>query len=124
MGFKVSQKRILLVEDEPDIHYLLAHVLMDAGYAVDVAETVAAAWQYLDTQSYALVITDWRVPDSDGTVIAEAAAHLGAKTFVMSGYLFQMPGGRSERHQTLMKPLRPRELIEAVERSIGKAGDP
>lgn len=120
----MSQKRILLVEDEPDIHTLLAHVLMDAGYAVDVAETVAAAWQYLDAQSYALVITDWRLPDGDGTVIAEAAAHLGAKTFVMSGYLFQMPGGRAERHETLMKPIRPRELVAAVERSIGKASDP
>jgi hypothetical protein len=61
------------------------------------------------------------VADGDGTVIAEAAADLGAKTFVMSGYLFQMPGGRAERHYTLMKPIRPRELVEAVERVIGKA---
>ena len=53
----------------------------------------------------------------------EAAADLGAKTFVMSGYLFQMPGGRAERHDTLMKPIRPRELVAAVERSIGKASD-
>ena len=120
----MSQKRILLVEDEPDIHTLLAHVLMDARYAIDVAETVAAAWQYLDAQSYELVITDWRLPDGDGTVIAEAAAHLGAKTFVMSGYLFQMPGGRSERHETLMKPIRPHELVAAVERSIGKPTSP
>ena len=120
----MSQKRILLVEDEPDIHYLMAHVLIDAGYAVDVAETVAAAWQYLDAQTYALVIADWRLPDGDGTVIAEAAAHLGANTLVMSGYLFQMPGGRAERHETLMKPVRPQELVAAVERSIGKATDP
>ena len=117
-------KRILLLEDERDIHYLLSHVLMDQGYVVDVAETLAEAWQRLDAHTYALVIADWRLPDGDGTVIAEAAAQLGANTFVMSGYLFQMPGGRSERHQTLMKPLRPRELIEAVERSIGKASDP
>jgi hypothetical protein len=32
-----------------------------------------------------------------------------------------MPGGRAERHYTLMKPIRPRELVEAVERVIGKA---
>jgi DNA-binding response OmpR family regulator len=38
-------KRILLVEDEPDIHQLLTHVLVDSGYIVDVAETVARAWQ-------------------------------------------------------------------------------
>ena len=69
------------------------------------------------------MIADWRLPDGDGTVIAEAAADLGAKTFVMSGYLFQMPGGRAERHDTLMKPIRPHELVAAVERSIGKASD-
>jgi DNA-binding response OmpR family regulator len=121
MGYAMPAKRILLVEDDPDIHQLLAHVLIDEGYAVDVATTAAKAWQCLDAQSYALVIADWRLPDGDGTVIAEAAADLGAKTFVMSGYLFSMPGGRSERHDTLMKPIRPRELVMAVEHSIGKA---
>jgi two-component system response regulator HydG len=113
-------KRILLIEDEPAVHELLAHVLFDEGYEVDVAKTVAEAWQCLDRQTYSLVITDWRLPDGDGTVIVEAAADLGAKTFVMSGYLFSMPGGRSERHDTLMKPVRPQELITAMERSIGK----
>lgn len=119
----MPEKRILLLEDEPDIHQLLTHVLIDEGYSVDVASTVAEAWQYLDAQTYALAICDWRLPDGDGLVIAEAAADLGAKTFVMSGYLFQMPGGRSERHDTLMKPIRPSELVAAVERSIGKATD-
>lgn len=121
--YAMSVKRILLVEDEPDIHQLLTHVLVDSGYIVDVAETVARAWQCLDAQSYALVIADWRLPDGDGTVIADAAADLGAKTFVMSGYLFQMPGGRAERHDTLMKPVRPAELVAAVERSIGKPNE-
>jgi DNA-binding response OmpR family regulator len=82
---------------------------------------VAEAWRRLDAHSYALVIADWRLPDGDGMVIAEAAADLGANTFVMSGYLFQMPGGRADNHETLMKPIRPRELVEAVERRIGKA---
>jgi len=86
-------KRILLVEDERDTHELLRHVLIDAGYVVDVAPTAADAWRYLDRQSYALAIADWRVPDDDGTVIAEAAADLGAKTFVMSGICFRCRAG-------------------------------
>src|SRR4029077_15000689 len=110
------------VEDEPEIHQLLAHVLSGEGYTVDVAATVAEAWRSLDGHSYALVIADWRLPDGDGTVIAEAAADLGAKTFVMSGYLFQMPGGRAEIHETLMKPLKPSEILAVVERAIGKSG--
>ena len=50
------------------------------------------------------------------------AADQGARTFLMSGYLFRMPGGRAELHETLMKPLRPSEILAVVERSIGKAG--
>jgi DNA-binding response OmpR family regulator len=118
----MPEKRILLVEDERAIHELLTHALRSEGYVVDVATTLAEAWKELDAHSYALVIADWRLPDGDGTVIADAAAELGAKTCVMSGYLFRMPGGRSELHETLMKPLRPSEILAVVERSIGKAG--
>ena len=116
-------KRILLVEDEPLIRDLLTHNLHAEGYAIDAVATATEALARLSRQPYALVIADWRLPDGDGTVIAEAAADLGAKTFVMSAYLFQMPGGRSERHATLMKPIRPQELVNAVEWSIGKAAD-
>ena len=118
----MADKRILLVEDEADIRDLLTRVLVSQGYLVDAASGVAEAWQCLDRHSYALAIVDWRLPDGDGIVVAEAAAALGAATFVMSGYLFQMPGGRADRHETLMKPVRPSEIIAAVERRIGKAG--
>ena len=39
----------------------------------------------------------------------------------MSGYLFHMPGGRAEQHQTLMKPIRPSEIVALVQHSIGAA---
>ncbi len=120
----MAEKRILLVEDERSIHELLTHALRAEGYLVDVATTLAEAWRELDTHPYDLVIADWRLPDGDGTVIADAAAELGAKTCVMSGYLFRMPGGRSELHETLMKPLRPSEIVAVVVRSIGKARIP
>ena len=118
----MAAKRILLVEDETGISDFLTIALRGEGYEVDVAATVAEAWAHLDAHRYALVIADWRLPDGDGTVIADAAAQLGAKTCVMSGYLFRMPGGRSDLHQTLMKPLRPSEILAVVERRIGKAG--
>jgi DNA-binding response OmpR family regulator len=116
----LPEKRILLVEDDAAIHELLAAVLHGEGYRVDVATTVAEATAFLDESSYALVIADWRLPDGNGLLVADIAAELGAETMVMSGYLFQMPGGRADRHETLMKPLRPSELVAAVEHSIGK----
>jgi CheY-like chemotaxis protein len=117
----MAEKRILLVEDEPEISAFLTIALRGEGYLVDVAATASEAWTYLDAQRYALVIADWRLPDGDGSLIADSAAQLGAKTFLMSGYLFQMPGGRAEQHQTLMKPIRPSEIVAAVQQSIGAA---
>jgi len=114
-------KRILLLEDERTTHELLSNVLLSEGYGVDVAITVAEAMACLDARSYALIIADWRLPDGDGMVVADKAAELGASTIMMSGYLFQMRGSVADRHEALMKPLRPSELIAAVERTIGKA---
>jgi two-component system, NtrC family, response regulator HydG len=122
MGFaRMAAKRILLVEDETGISDFLTIALCGEGYEVDVAATVAEAWTWLDAHPYELVITDWRLPDGDGMLIADAAAELGAKTLLMSGYLFNMPGGRAETHETLMKPIRPSEMVAVVHRSIGAA---
>ena len=118
----MRDKRILRVEDERDVREILAHTRRAEGYAVDVAATAEEAWVRLEAQPYAALVADWRLPDGDGTLLADWAADQGTSTFVMSGYLFQMPGGRAERHMTLMKPIRPSEIIAAVERSIGKAG--
>ena|ERR1044071_996147 len=118
----MPDKSILIVEDEADTRQVLTHVLVAEGYSVDAVGTVAEAWHRLDQRPYTLVIVDWRLPDGDGLVIADAAAGRGAATFVMSGYLFRMPGGTADRHETLMKPLRPSEIIAVTERRIGKAG--
>ena len=117
----MNEKRILLVDDEHDVREPVAIALRAAGYRVDAASTVAEAWRQLEGTTYTAVLADWRLPDGDGLPIIDWAADQGARTFLMSGYLFLMPGGRAERHETLMKPLRPSEIVAAVERSIGKA---
>jgi len=112
-------ERILLIEDEPDSAELLALGLRSAGYTVDVAETAALARTRLDGMLYALAVIDWRLPDGDGIEIADLAAATGAKTIMASGYVLQMPADRVTAHEILMKPLRPRELLAAVQRAIG-----
>jgi DNA-binding response OmpR family regulator len=118
----MTAQRILLVEDDDDVSELFLDALREEGYCVDLAKTVAEAWVHLDAHSYTLVISDWRLPDGDGTSIVAAAAQLGAKTFLMSGYLPQMPGGRAEGHENIMKPITPSELVLAVRRAIGGPG--
>lgn len=112
--------RILLVDGAPDIKELLAGVLRGHGYAVDLAAKVTEAQACLSDQTYDVVITEWKLPDGDGRLVADWAAELGAKTFVMSGYLSYMPGGRALGHETVMKPICLDELVAAVKRSIGE----
>ena len=74
-----------------------------SAFALDEASTrVKLYWvattneaiEFLDRLAYSLVISDWRLPDGNGLLIADIAAELGAQTIVMSGYLFQMPADR------------------------------
>jgi len=72
----MPDKRILLVEDDEGVGALLAVALEGDGYEVDLAKTAAESWARLAAQAYALVIADWRLPDGDGSVIADGAADL------------------------------------------------
>jgi DNA-binding response OmpR family regulator len=111
-------KRILLIEDEATTRELLMHALRGEGYAVDSADTAAAA-TYFESTLYALVIADWLLPDGNGIDLADRAAKLGAKTIVFSEHLFRLPAGAADRHQLMMKPVRPHEMVAAVRRTIG-----
>ena len=117
----MAEKRILLIEDDEDVGALLAVALEGDGYEVDVATTAAESWARLAAQAYALVIADWRLPDGNGLDLADIAADNGTKTMMVSGYLFQMPAERAQRHEVLMKPMRAHEVLDAVGRAIGSA---
>lgn len=112
--------RVLLVEDQPDVQLLLEHVLMASGYGVDAAGTVAAAQALLDSASYDLVIADGKLPDGSGTAIADAAKQRGIKALVITGYALQGDATDLTRHDYLLKPVRPSELLLALRRILGE----
>ena len=58
--------RILLVEDERDVRLIIEHVLIDAGYEVDTAETMTAGRELLKRGSHDLVLADAKLPDGSG----------------------------------------------------------
>ena len=59
-------KRILIVEDEPELQELLCTYLQDAGYAAAVAGDGAAALDLFRAQSFDLVLLDIMLPKIDG----------------------------------------------------------
>jgi DNA-binding response OmpR family regulator len=115
----LTTNRILLIEDEATTRELLTHILRSEGYAMDTAATAAAAVTHLESARYSLVIADWLLPDGNGIELADRAAELGCKTIVFSSYLFRLPVGSASRHQLMMKPVRPQEMMEVVRQAIG-----
>ena len=60
------QRKVLIVEDEPDIARLVQTHLKDIGCAADIAVDGAAALQAFTRQRYQLVVLDLMLPDTDG----------------------------------------------------------
>ncbi|MDQ6700608.1 MAG: response regulator [Acidobacteriota bacterium] len=58
--------RILIVDDDPDIHALLTSALASDGYAIDSAFDGLQGVERLESQRYDLVLTDVGMPGLDG----------------------------------------------------------
>jgi EAL domain-containing protein (putative c-di-GMP-specific phosphodiesterase class I) len=56
----------LLVDDDADVRLLLARQLRQQGYYVDVAASGREAVDYVDQNSYDVIVTDVRMPSMDG----------------------------------------------------------
>ena len=63
--------RILIVDDDRDARELIASVLAEAGYTVEVAEDGYAAIEKLGTVRPDLVLTDLRMPGLNGVDLAQ-----------------------------------------------------
>ncbi len=113
--------RILVVEDEEQVRVLMQHVLLSAGYVVDAVDSMAAALEKLATRPYRLLLTDDRLPDGRGVRIADIAQDKGMAAVVITGYMMQSAPADLDRHQHLMKPVRPAELVAAIDRRLQPA---
>ena len=64
-------KKILIVEDEPDIQELLRTYLEDAGYETTVAGDGVAALSLFQSRPFDLVLLDLMLPKIDGFGVCE-----------------------------------------------------
>jgi CheY-like chemotaxis protein len=67
-----SPKRILVVEDEPEVRALLSMILRCAGYEVDTAPDGSDALHQLRYTKPDLLLLDLMLPRMDGSEVIEA----------------------------------------------------
>jgi two-component system, OmpR family, response regulator len=64
-------KRILIVDDDPDVHHLLRATLQANDRQIDSAYDGIAGLQSVEGQAYDLVLTDVNMPGMDGITLTE-----------------------------------------------------
>lgn len=79
----MADERILVVDDEESIRWVLSRGLSRRGWKVEGAETASLALRRLTEQSYALVFLDIRLPDIDGLSLLEQIRRLADPPMVV-----------------------------------------
>jgi DNA-binding response OmpR family regulator len=62
-------RKVLIVEDEPDIAHLVQTHLNDIGCDADIAGSGSAAMELFSRGRYQLVVLDLMLPDTDGLAL-------------------------------------------------------
>jgi CheY-like chemotaxis protein len=102
--------RCLLVDDEPGIREGFAALLRLRGHEVHTAADLAAADALLSAHDFDVLLSDWRLPDGDASVLLPKAR---CPVLVLSGHPDEV-----QRHErvvaVLAKPVMPDRLFEAL----------
>jgi two-component system response regulator PilR (NtrC family) len=75
---QVRERRVLVVDDEPDIRELLELTLLKMGVGVSAVGTIGAARDALRDERFDLCLTDMRLPDGDGLDLVRHIAAMGS----------------------------------------------
>jgi DNA-binding response OmpR family regulator len=121
----VSGRKLLIIDDDPNILEGLRDILEDAGFSVDSASTAAEARARLSGELPALVFIDFNLPDATGVSLAAEIRRQapGAKIFLMTGMSAEEMAGAAKGvvDDVLTKPVDPARLIALIQKTLGPA---
>lgn len=117
-------KRILVVDDEVGIRELLAEILYDEGYQVELAENAEQARRFRHEHEPDLVLLDIWMPDTDGVTLLKEWADQDLLTMpvvMMSGHgtiETAVDATRMGAVDFLEKPISMQKLLNTVAKAI------
>ena len=119
--------RILVVDDEPDIRFLLKDILEDEGYLVDVAEHAKAANEIKRATDPDLVLLDIWMPEVDGVTLLKQWKSSGkdhCPVVMMSGHGTVETAVEATRYGAIdfvEKPLSMAKLLSTVKSALSNS---
>ena len=120
-------KRILIVEDEPDIQELLRAYLEDAGYQTAVAGDGVTALALFGGQTFDLVLLDLMLPKIDGFGVCELIRQQSQVPILMltalDGEESQLRGFGMDIDDYVTKPFSMPVLLEKIRVILRRRGN-
>ena len=110
---------VLIVDDEPDVLFLLRLTLEHAGYRVEEAPHGAAALDLIRRLLPDLIITDLMMPVVDGRELIHRLREKAETASLPIMLLSASPDDRSGADRVMRKPFDPRQLMRAIEELVG-----
>jgi DNA-binding response OmpR family regulator len=111
-------KRVLVVDDQPDVARTLAHLVASGGYEVDTHTKFDAARHYIDTTPPDILVVDVRLGPFNGLQLAlhMRSARADAVIVVLSAFDDAMIRQEVDRigARWLSKPVSRRDLIACL----------
>jgi HD-like signal output (HDOD) protein len=120
-------KHILFVDDEPRVLEGLHRMLHPQRnrWKMSFANGAEAALTTLETEPVDVIVTDMRMPGTDGATLLEKVrdSHPDVVRLVLSGYMEDRAALRAVpvAHQFLRKPCEPAKLCDAIDRACDLA---
>jgi DNA-binding response OmpR family regulator len=114
-------RRVLVVEDDPDIVELLVHYLSGDGWAVDTAGDGRVALDRIRAADYQLLVLDLQLPGMDGLALC-AEVRRDKRTRDVPVVMLTARGDEADRivglemgaDDYVVKPFSPKELVARV----------
>lgn len=121
---KANIRRVLVVDDDPDVRRVVSKALTETGYEVECAEDGEAAWQAIQNRAPELVITDQAMPKLQGTELLKRIreAQLNIPVIVLTGTL-SVPLDCFFCDAMLLKPFSHHHIRTAVDKLVGDPSD-
>jgi two-component system KDP operon response regulator KdpE len=120
-----DKRRVLVVDDEPQILRALRVVLRDAGFEVDPADTASDALDHAAVRPPDAAIVDLVLPDGDGVEVCRSLREWSAMPIIVLSAV----GDEADKVRALeagaddyvTKPFGPRELVARLEAVLRRA---
>jgi len=82
---------VLVVDDEPDMCWVLEHLLSKQGFDLRVAQTGDAALKLVESTGFTIALLDVKLTDMDGLDLARRIKSMDASIHIVmiSGYYYK-----------------------------------